>query len=198
MSRTLDRPATTYAPPVAATAAPVHGGAATAAPTAADEARASARAGRRWAAAIVTVLGATMAVNFWMLQVAARDGGVNAEPDYYRKAIDWDAAQARAAASAALGWSAAVTPVARQGRAVAFRIALAGRDGVAIAGARVTVRARWNGDATNAVQGVAVAAGDGYALTLPLAQGGLHELRVEAVRGGDAFETTVKLDVPAR
>ena len=194
MPRTIDRPATAYTPHRdGAPAAPAP------APTPAhDEARASARAGRRWATGIVALLGATVAVNVWMLRVAAEQGGVNAEPDYYRKAMEWDASQARAAASAALGWSATIEPVARRGGAVAFRIALADRAGAALGGATVRVTARWNGDATRLVEGVAVPVAGGYGVTLPLAQGGLHELRVVATRGGDTFETTRKLDVPAR
>jgi nitrogen fixation protein FixH len=154
------------------------------------------RAGSRWARGIVAVLVGTMAINVWVLRTAGRDGGVNAEPDYYRRAVTWDAQQARATASAALGWTSRVAFGGRTGTAGVFTVALADRAGAPVRDARVTVRARWNGDATSEVHGTATATAEGYTITLPLRRAGLHEVQVEAVRGADRYETTVKVDAP--
>lgn len=178
---------------------PVPSSTATTATSGTDDAvtEAERRAGTRWVRGIVAVLVGTMAINFWVLRTAGQDGGVNAEPDYYHKAVSWDAQQARATASAALGWTSQVTFGGRTGTAGVFRVALADRDGAAVRDARVTVRARWNGDATSEVHGVATPADAGYVITLPLRRTGLHEVQVEAVRGADRYETTVKVDAPA-
>ncbi|MCU0625637.1 MAG: FixH family protein [Gemmatimonadaceae bacterium] len=152
------------------------------------------RAGQRWVWGIVAALVATVALNMWVLRIAGADGGVNAEPDYYRKAVNWDQAQAAATASAALGWTADVDVVRHAGAQAVLAVTLRDRAGAPVRDARVTVRARWNGDARHAEQSTAIAAGDGYAVTLPLVRAGLYEFTVSAVRGDARFAQVLRID----
>jgi nitrogen fixation protein FixH len=182
----------------AAAAAAASAAAASAAPTDAAPLAADVRIGRWWVRGVVAVLGGIVALNLWVIRLAAADGGVNAEPDYYRKAVAWDAQQAAAAASAALGWRADGAVAARAGDLTVLRLRLVDAAGAPVRDAVITVTARWNGDATHAMTGTAIATGDGYTVALPLTRSGLHELRLDATRGGDRFGQVLKVDVPVR
>jgi nitrogen fixation protein FixH len=171
---------------------------ASAAPTNATPLAADVRIGRWWVRGVVAVLAGIVALNLWVIRLAAADGGVNAEPDYYRKAVAWDAQQAAAAASAALGWRAEGAVAARTGDLTVLRLRLVDAAGAPVREAAITVTVRWNGDATHAVTGTAIAAGEGYTVALPLTRSGLHELRLDATRGSDRFGQVLKFDVPVR
>ena len=177
------------AAPRATAAAPSTG----ATPLAADV-----RVGRWWVRGVVAVLAGVVALNVWVIRLAASGGGVNAEPDYYRKAVAWDAEQAAAVASAALGWHATAAVAARTGDHTVLRLTLVDAEGTPVRDAAISVTARWNGDATEALTGAAVAHDGIWSVALPLTRAGLHEVRITAVRGGDRFGQLLKLDVPVR
>ena len=51
-----------------------------------------------------TVLALTVAGNLWVMRIANADPSFSVEPDYYRKAVDWDSTMAQRARNEALGW----------------------------------------------------------------------------------------------
>ena len=55
---------------------------------------------------IVTLLVGSMCAQFILLHAALSDGGAQVEPDYYARAVDWDAYAKREGASERLGWTA--------------------------------------------------------------------------------------------
>ena len=62
-----------------------------------------------WPWLLATGLLGIVAVNVTMLFVANSDAnGSVVEPDYYRKAVQWDSTMAHRAASDRLGWTASV------------------------------------------------------------------------------------------
>ena len=59
-----------------------------------------------WPVAIVGLLVGGAAANIGFMIVANRDATFAVEPDYYRKAVDWDRAMAQEARNVELGWRA--------------------------------------------------------------------------------------------
>ena len=66
-----------------------------------------------WPVAIVGLLVGGAAANIGLMIVANRDATFAVEPDYYRKAVDWDRTMAQEARNVELGWrvSAQLEPV---------------------------------------------------------------------------------------
>ena len=68
-----------------------------------------AKNGWYWPWLLVLGMSGIVGVNVVMLFVANSDAnGVVVEPDYYRKAVQWDSTMAHRAASDLLGWTATV------------------------------------------------------------------------------------------
>lgn len=153
--------------------------------------------GWQWPVLVTAALVFTVGINVVMLFAAGGDpNGTVVEPDYYRKAVEWDRTMARRAASDALGWTAAVTvgPAGRDGREV--HVTIVERGGRAIADADVRVTMIHNLEASTPVEG-AVAARDGaYAGTLPARRSGRWEVRVAARRGAERFGSTLHAEAP--
>jgi len=145
-----------------------------------------------WPVAIVGVLGVTVAANLVLLYAAGDRNGAVVERDYYRKGLAWDSTLALRARSAALGWraDAAIDPL--RDRTARVTVTLAGADGAPVRGAALVVSAIHNTRADRPVTGALQEEAPGrYAGTLALDRPGLWELRLEAVRGADRFETSV-------
>jgi hypothetical protein len=143
---------------------------------------------RRWPLGLALVLFLTVAGNAFVYYEANRGDALAIEPDYYRKAVAWDSAQALEARSRALGWRVDAALSAPDAGRATFIALLADRDGVPLAGARVRVevfavaRGGRREDTT-----LAETAPGRYALTLPVARAEWHEVRVVADRGADRF-----------
>jgi nitrogen fixation protein FixH len=147
----------------------------------------------------------TVGVNVVMLFAAGADpNGTVVEPDYYRKAVEWDRTMARRAASVALGWqanatlggldvSAAAAPPART-----LTVDLRDASGTPIADAEVSATLIHNREASVpvAVALRAVGAAGRYAGTGALLHAGQWEVRVVARRGGERFETSLRIEAP--
>ncbi|MHB1297992.1 MAG: FixH family protein [Gemmatimonadaceae bacterium] len=152
------------------------------------------RRGWYWPWFIVAALLFTVGVNVVMLFAASGDGGNGyvVEPDYYRKAVDWDRTMARQAASDSLGWSATATIRRGTGDSSKVVVHAVGRDGAAVTGARVSAMLIHNLDAAHPVDVVLVESEPGrYATTAALAHAGRWEVRVEARRGAERFMATL-------
>ena len=155
-----------------------------------------------WPWIIVALLVATAVGQGVMLYAATHDPSMAIEPDYYRKAVDWDTQMAQDSANRALGWTAqaSVGGVDANGAEVVVRLGDAG--GAAIGGARVRVTAIHNLDGARHVEGtLAERAERSYGARLPLHRPGMWEVRVDAVRGADHFTASLRAEAalaPAR
>ena len=60
--------------------------------------------GMGWPIGVTVILGATIAVNLWVMKIANSDPSFAIEPDYYRKAVHYDSTMAQQRLNASLGW----------------------------------------------------------------------------------------------
>ena len=153
------------------------------------------------AAGLLGVVG----VNVTMLFVANSDAnGSVVEPDYYRKAVQWDSTMAHRAASDLLGWTATVSLVADDAvpasgaRVGMLRVTLADSSGAGVAGAMVSAVLIHNADAGRPLEFALRDDGEGrYGVGVPLAHAGRWEVRVSAERAGARFAVIAHTDVAA-
>ncbi len=156
------------------------------------------RKDRIWPTIVVTVLLGNVALGVVLYRVANADSHFAIEPDYYRKALDWDATQVQARYNAALGWQ--VTP--SMGPLVAggptpLTLDIVGADGRPLIGATATLEARQVAHAANVITATAVAEGRAGRLVAPVAleREGLWELRLTIDHAGQRFTEQLRLDV---
>jgi len=150
---------------------------------------------RWWPVAIALVLGVTVLANIAVYWTANHDPSFAVEPDYYRRAVEWDSTVARERRSAALGWSVEARlapPVAGQ---ATLLVRIHTRDGAALDSVDIRADASHNarGAEVFAVRLAPVGSGE-YAGTIPSARQGIWRVDLSAVRGGDAFIERVTLD----
>jgi len=151
--------------------------------------------GAGWPIAIVAVLGITVAANAVLLYEASDRNSQAIEPDYYRKAIAWDSTAAERDRSAALGWRADARLEPGPSGTLAV-VTLRDRAGGPVTAATVTVHAIHDAEATRIVPGVLLPRRDGtYAAVLPLERRGLWELRIDARRGEQRFERSLRVEL---
>lgn len=153
--------------------------------------------GWQWPVLITAALLFTVGVNVVMLFAAGADpNGTAVEPDYYRKAVEWDRTMARQAASEALGWQATATFALPSAAGRDLEVALRDRDGQPIRDADLHVTLIHNLEASHPLE-VGLAARDGrYAATLRAIRSGRWEVRVEARRGTERFSSTLHAEAP--
>lgn len=156
------------------------------------------RKDRVWPTIVLAVLGGYVAFGLIAARVASHDPNFAIEPDYYRKAVAWDSTLAQARRSAALGWRLTPTLGSISEGAAPFTVDLRDSTGAVVMDARVSVEARPIAHADDVVRATLTARDDGaYATRLPLGRAGLWELHVDATRGADRYETTVRMDASA-
>jgi len=152
-----------------------------------------------WPVAIVALLVGGAAANIAFMIVANRDATFAVEPDYYRKAVDWDRTMAQEARNVELGWqvSARLEPV--DGGRARLVARVADRDGHPVSDAAVVVEAFPSARARDIASFTLAPAGpDGtYAVMLTRARPGLWELRLRATRGEQVFTRTLSQDLAA-
>lgn len=147
--------------------------------------------GWQWPLLVTLALGFTVGVNVVMLFAAKSDpNGTVVEPDYYRKAVEWDRAMARQAASDSLGWSARAT-----GGEV-LRVQLDDAAAQPVSDAEVTALLIHNLAASEPLRVTLAALGAGIYEAPKLPRRGLWELRLTARRGRERFETTLRVESP--
>ncbi len=142
-----------------------------------------------WPCAIVALLVASAGANIGLMLVASRDASFAVEPDYYRKAVEWDRTMAQEATNDALGWSLSAR-FAADGRATGGRLVIRvlDRSGAALTGARVAVHAFPSARASQIFRAALDAEGAGvYSIAMAPGPAGLWEVRVTVTRGADVF-----------
>ena len=149
----------------------------------------------RWPAGIITVLAATMALNGWVIWRASSDPTVTLEPDYYRKAVEWDMTQARARRGQRLGWVLRPALTAPAPGGAVLTVALTGPDGAAVAGARMRAVLRHVAYANDSLP-VTLEADDAghFRADVALRHPGLYDVELEAVRGTDRLHESRRLE----
>jgi nitrogen fixation protein FixH len=118
------------------------------------------------------------------------------EQDYYRKAVSWDAHMEQARESQALGWQAKARVETTEPGPARLEIDLVDAQGRAISGATLNAVAFANTRAAQRLElGLGERAPGQYRGELGQARPGLWEARLEATRGSDRYETTLRFEV---
>jgi nitrogen fixation protein FixH len=143
---------------------------------------------------LVSLLGTQLTV----LSSALDDPAFATEPDYYRKALDWDRRQARARDSQALGWTARASADGATHATPAVSLSIVDARGAAVSGAVVQATAFPNARAGHARELTFREASPGvYRAELGAARPGVWELRCSATRGQERFESTLRFELEA-
>ena len=147
--------------------------------------------GAHWPFLIVALLAGGVGANVYLLVRASSDPSFSVEPDYYAKAVAWDAHLEQARRNAALGWRAELSTGAG-----GVLVRVTDRDGRAVAGARVDLEAFPMARGNQVVRGTLLETGDhAYRADLPVTRPGLWEFRLAVVRRADTFTAVVSQDV---
>lgn len=170
--------------------------------------------GWQWPVLIGLSLAFTVGVNVVMLFASGADpNGTVVEPDYYRKAVEWDRTMERRAASAALGWTATATLGAVTGAASSaasgaaagksptastrtLRVELRDAAGASISDAEVSATLIHNREASAPVPIALAADAGGYSGAGQLVHAGQWEVRIVARRGSERYETSLRVEAP--
>lgn len=153
--------------------------------------------GWQWPVLITAALLFTVGANVVMFVAAGGDpNGTVVEPDYYRKAVDWDRTMARRAASDRLAWTSSITLGAAVDGRRDVRLALHDATGAPVRDADVTVTLIHNLEASTPLQGALAARDDAYAAVMDAARSGQWEVRVEARRGTERYTTSARVEAP--
>lgn len=153
------------------------------------------KAGMAWPIGITTILATTIAANIWVMRIANNDPAFAIEPDYYRKAVQFDSTMADERRALALGWgvSTSLGLVDASGHAV-LTVALRDSTAAPLTGAQVSVMARFNARANDTVAVVLREESAGaYRATLPIAHAGEWEVRIDATRGSARYTQHVRV-----
>src|SRR5512136_3054494 len=104
-----------------------------------------------WPFLLVGLLAAGVGANVYFLARAVGDPSFAVEPDYYAKAVAWDAHQAQARENADLGWSVTIDVAPADLATGRARVVakLVDRDGRAVPGASVGLEAFHNARAAD-------------------------------------------------
>ncbi len=152
-----------------------------------------------WPFLLVGLLASGVGVNLYFMSCAISDPSFAVEPDYYAKAIAWDAHQAQARDNAELGWTlelavAPADPGTGRARVVA---SLLDRDGLPVPGLTVGLEAFHNARASQEVRSELVeTAEQAYEADVAVSRPGFWEFRVAATRGTEVFTAIVDQDAP--
>jgi nitrogen fixation protein FixH len=156
--------------------------------------------GRLWAWAPGVLLATLLGTQLTVLHSVLDDPSFALEPDYYRKAVAWDARQQLERESQALGWHAelAAEP-ALEARGLGLRVQLRDAQGGPLAGAFVHVQAFANARAARVFEAALVETAPGtYSTEIPNSVLGLWEFRLEATRGAQRFAEVLRQSVSPR
>lgn len=153
------------------------------------------RRGRAWPFAIAGILLAGVGANVGLIILASSDPSAAIEPDYYRKALAWDAEMAQQQRNIALGWSVhSALQLGREGADGLLELTLADSSGRPLTGAEVTALVMHNARAA-AVQSVALReTGKGhYTAHVAAQRPGLWEIRISVQREAQVFTARERL-----
>lgn len=151
--------------------------------------------GMQWPIGVALILSATVAANIVVMQIANDDPSFAVEPDYYRKAVNFDSTMAQERANLSLGWGIQ-TQIDSIGDGTHTRLTVQLRDASSspLPGAHVAVMARHNARANDTLTAVLTEEAPGtYAARLPIARAGEWEVRVDATHGSQRFSASSRV-----
>jgi nitrogen fixation protein FixH len=154
--------------------------------------------GLQWPIGVAAVLVLAVLANIYVAVRANSDPTVAIQPDYYQKAVRFDADQALRRRSERLGWRVTLQATRTSATEAQVVAVLVDSAGIPIRGAIVRVAARAVVRSNDVFTATAVDAGDRYLAAVPVNRGGLWDFDLEAVRGGERFVATQRLDLPER
>jgi nitrogen fixation protein FixH len=140
-----------------------------------------------WPGLIFVFLGANVCVVGITVYAANRADGGATEPDYYRKAINWDKSAAERDQSAALGWKATISTSLN-----AATLTLTDREGAPVEGAKVQAEFFAVLDSGSRVTTELQPTDGGTYQYSGILPPGTCEFRVRATRGNDVFVKTLR------
>lgn len=151
--------------------------------------------GMGWPIGVATILALTVAANVAVMRIANDDPSFSVEPDYYRKAVNFDSTMAQERKNLSLGWGfdAAIDSIG-DGRQTRLSVKLRDASAAPLPGAHVAVMARFNARANDTLTAVLEEQAPGtYVTTLPIAHPGEWEVRVDATQGSQRFSTSARV-----
>jgi nitrogen fixation protein FixH len=140
-----------------------------------------------WPIGIACILGATIVGNLMVMRIAGNDPAFAVEPDYYRKAVQYDSTMAQERRNLALGWQvrSTLSPISATDSAE-LQVVLTNANAEPLRGAQVQIMARFNARANDTLTATLQETRPGrYRTLLPVQHAGEWEVRVDA-RLGDA------------
>jgi nitrogen fixation protein FixH len=144
------------------------------------------------------ILAATVAGNLWVMRIASADPSFAIEPDYYRKAVNWDSTMAQERVNQALGWR--LIPTLRgfgSSDGADLHVTVVDAQRRPIAGATVRVSAFAVARSNDVVNALLAPDDAGYRARLRIAHGGAWELRFDVRRGTDHMVVTRRVEAVA-
>lgn len=153
------------------------------------------KSGIGWPIGIVCILSATVIGNFAVMRIAKSDPAFAVEPDYYRKAVEFDSTMAQERRNLALGWKVAATmePITETDSARVI-VTLRDAESNVLGGAQVAVMARFNARANDTLTAVLTEQAPGrYETTLPITHAGEWEVRVDATHDASRWSESQRV-----
>ncbi|MBY0396941.1 MAG: FixH family protein [Thermoleophilia bacterium] len=161
--------------------------------------------GRRWPAMVVGLIGLNASIVITTVVLATSDKSFAIEPDYYKKAVEWDRTARERGHAAELGWdiNVSLNPAKARAAGPTLRVTLArpaqttGQAATPLDGAQVRIEAFPQARSGWRISGAAAGIGKGvYDLDAPVNRPGVWEVRIHIQRGPDAAAVTRTLIVP--
>jgi nitrogen fixation protein FixH len=153
-------------------------------------------AARLWPWVPGLLLTALIGTQLVVLSSVLEDPSFATEQDYYRKAVSWDAHMEQARESQALGWHASARVEAVAPGQARLEVHLVDAEGRGISGAHLSAVAFANTRSAQRLElGLGERAPGQYLGELGRPRPGLWEARLEATRGSDRYEATLRFEV---
>jgi hypothetical protein len=154
--------------------------------------------GRFWAYVPIALLAAMLTGFGVLIAIAVDDPGFAVEPDYYKKALSWDAKQEQDRLNRALAYELALSTAPAPG-GVELTLAVGRAGGAPLTAAQVRVEAFHNARAAE-IFDVELEEGPpgNYHGSLPIRRAGLWEFRVDVSHQGSRYTQTIRRDVVTR
>ena len=148
-----------------------------------------------WPIGIATILLLSAGSNIMVMFIAKADPAFAVEPDYYQKAVTWDATMEQQRLNTSLGWQATGSlALATPGTPGRVSVSLVGPGNTPIGDAVVAVEAMHNARASQRYEASLMPDGAGrYAAALDAHRPGEWEVRVTATRGSERFTQSLRI-----
>ncbi len=156
------------------------------------------RAARRWILIPLGLIITQMSIVITMMCIATSDPTFAVEPNYYEKALAWDATAAQNHTNQRLAWRTEMAASASSSGKGEFAVRLTNSDSTPLDGAKVRAELFANTNARARTILDLVANGDGrYGAPTAFDRLGMWECRLVVTRGPETFTTSAQFEVRA-